>query len=188
MPRKLAIKRLTVSDLTFFAWQHKNNPSSKQKAINLNVNVFVEELYPGLRDSTQNRLPIDVFIYGPGLAGEYNLQRKIVKTVGAKNWRLNGEIVANPEDNPSRFDTLANNDFAIFDFSEGVIPSSVKLVFIAAAISEDKNVHYALNQLLDGTSMIALPTTTLEETRKRCQSCSRTSPLWTNTGYNSVES
>jgi hypothetical protein len=166
--RKLAIKRLTTSDLTFFASQYKNNPSSKQKAINLNADVFIEELYPGLRDSaSRERFPIDVFIYGPGLEREHNLQRKIVKTLGAKNWRLNGEIVENPEDSPQRFNALAANDFAIFDFNEGIIPVSLTLVFIAAAISEDKDIQQAFDLLLGENSMIALSPARLEDVAKR---------------------
>lgn len=165
MTRKLAIKLLTASDLSFFAWQFRKNPSSKQKAINLNADVFVEELYPGLKDpSAQDRYSIDIFIYGPGLAGKYNLQRKVVKTSRAKNWRLNGEIVENPEDSPRRFNVLTANDFAIFDFSEGIFPTSLNLVLIAAAISEDKSIHQALNRLLSGSkSMIALSPSELEE-------------------------
>ncbi|HZS77854.1 MAG TPA: DUF3883 domain-containing protein [Ktedonobacteraceae bacterium] len=164
MPRKLAIKRLTASDLTFFGWQYRNNPSSKQKAINLNADIFIEALYPGLRNpALQDRFPVDIFIYGPGLEGEYNLQRKIVKTLGAKNWRLNGEIVENPEDSPERFNALTVNDLAIFDFSGEIVPVSLKLLFIAASVPEDTKLQSALDQLLGDKSMLALSATQLDK-------------------------
>jgi len=55
MSRKLAVKRLTTSDLTFFEWHFKNRPAGKQKAINLNADVF-NELYPTLRDYVQTQI------------------------------------------------------------------------------------------------------------------------------------
>jgi len=45
---KLSIKRLTRSDLTFFRWQHEHQDAGNQKAINLNRDVFVSELFPAL--------------------------------------------------------------------------------------------------------------------------------------------
>jgi hypothetical protein len=48
---RVAAKQLTSSDLTLFAAQfHKPGQRSKQKAINLNADVFVARFYPGLRD------------------------------------------------------------------------------------------------------------------------------------------
>src|SRR2546426_10861620 len=98
MKRKLCVKRLTDSDLTFFEWHFRNRNAGNQKAINLNADVFVEELFPVLRDSAppSGKLPIGLFIYGPGTGGELNLQRKIMKGAAYKNWRLNGEFVHNP--------------------------------------------------------------------------------------------
>lgn len=170
MSQKLAIKRLTISDLTFFEWQYRGNPSSKQKAINLNADIFVEKLYPGLGDpSSPRRFPVDVLIYGPGLEGAENLQRKILKPLGGKNWRLNGELVANPENNPQRFNALMAGDFAIFDFSEGLAPVSLSIVFIATEVSEDKNLHQALNRLLGDRKMIALTASDLDEVVKKAE-------------------
>jgi len=170
MPRKLAIKRLTASELSFFKWQYNQNPSSKQKAINLDANIFVAKLYPGLADpSSPKRFPVDVLIYGPGLEGGYNLQRKILKSEGSKNWRLNGEIVANPEENLQRFDVLTAGDFVIFDFNEGLYPSSVTLTFLAAAVPEDAGFQQALDR--SGiTKMIALTPSELDEVIKKVAS------------------
>jgi hypothetical protein len=75
MPAKLAVKRLTGSDLTLFAHQFHTTPRGKQKAINLNADVFVSEFYPAIGQSpidVPQRFPIDLYIYGPGLLGEYN--------------------------------------------------------------------------------------------------------------------
>ena len=70
MPKtKLALKRLTASDLTLFEWQFRNRPAGNQKAINLNRNVFIDILYPALPEVAEDhdgRLPLDVTIYGPG--------------------------------------------------------------------------------------------------------------------------
>src|SRR4051794_22770995 len=97
MPRKIAIKRLTASDLTFFRWHFDNQTSgSKQKSINLNANIFIDELYPTLPLSQRGMagwVPVDLLLFGPGMAGELQIQRKIVKGNTYKNWRLNGELV-----------------------------------------------------------------------------------------------
>ena len=80
MIQKIVLKRMTSSDLTFFAWHYLNEPAGNQKAINLNADVFIDILYPGLPAIAQNRgdrFPLDLYLFGPGYAGEYNLQRKI---------------------------------------------------------------------------------------------------------------
>ena len=89
MNRKIAIKRLSASDLTFFEHQFRNTAGTKQKAFNLDRAVFDDELYPSLPLAIGNdRVPINLSIFGPGLEGLHNLQRKILKQ--QKNWRLNG--------------------------------------------------------------------------------------------------
>ena len=161
MSQKLAIKRLTPSDLTFFEWHFRQLPTVKQKAINLNADVFVEKLYPGLNDPTADkRFSVNLFIFGPGLEGAINLQRKILKS--AKNWRLNGELV-NDLNNSSRFNLLAAGDFAIFDFNEGMSPKTPTLVLIAAAVKEDEEVHRSLDQFLGRNSMVAVLPSQLEQ-------------------------
>lgn len=40
MSTKIAVKKLTASDLTFFEWHFKNRNAGNQKAINLNRNVM----------------------------------------------------------------------------------------------------------------------------------------------------
>ena len=96
---KLALKRLTASDLTFFEWHFRNHNAGNQKAINLNADVFIDQLYPALdaivRDR-HNKLGIDLWIAGPGAADPVNLQRKIIKGAAYKNWRLDGGVCLQP--------------------------------------------------------------------------------------------
>ena len=167
--RKIAIKRLTASDLTFFKWHFKNHPAGKQKAINLNADVFVDLLYPGLRHTTlsQGKIPLDLHIFGPGLAGDYNVQRKIIKKPSYKNYRLDGEYIDDPEDLPDRFHILQEGDFVIFEFTGDPQPTSARAFFIAAEQQEDRKVHEALSRLFgkksSRKSMIAMEPHQLEE-------------------------
>src|SRR5438874_2342968 len=98
MTSKLALKRLTASDLTFFEWQFRHLGVGGQKSINLNADVFVDRLFPAVSEATRptGRIPIDLWIFGPGARSSINLQRKIIKGGTYKNWRLDGEFVVNP--------------------------------------------------------------------------------------------
>ncbi|MFM6173400.1 MAG: hypothetical protein ACKPB4_14950, partial [Sphaerospermopsis kisseleviana] len=70
---RVAVKQLSASDLTLFAAQfHKPGMRSKQKAINLNADVFVSRFYPGLRDRLAE-IHFGVVIIGPGNAPPYAL-------------------------------------------------------------------------------------------------------------------
>lgn len=170
MLRKLAIKRLTKSDLTFFEWHVRNEPAGKQKAVNLNANVFVRRLYPSLpviAEAKSGRLALDLFLYGPGLQGEYNLQRKIVKHGAYKNWRLNGEVIFNPEDSPNRFNSLKEGDFVIFDFLGDLLPTSARAVFISKSAPEDRGLHSQIETVLGQNSMAACTASELAELIER---------------------
>jgi hypothetical protein len=140
---KLAIKRLTASDLTIFKWQFDNSPSN-QKSINLNADVFVDQLYPTLANTDPGRagrLPLELFLYGPGYARAHNLTRKIIKGDSYKNWRLNGEYINNPDESPDRFNVLAPGDYAIIDFEGELFPNAARIVFVSAALPEDSRLH-----------------------------------------------
>ncbi len=160
MQRRIALKRLTASDLTLFEWQFRNQKTGgNQKSINLNADVFVSKLFPALPDAAaelNGRIPLDLYIYGPGLAPVHNLQRKIVKTGSYKNWRLNGEYIPNPEDQKDRFNVLQPNDFAVFDFRGRIIPTSAKLLLVSQAMPADSLVYKGLAALLGNKSMIAV--------------------------------
>jgi hypothetical protein len=161
MLRRLAVKRLTGSDLTLFEW-HFRRVASNQKAINLNANVFIDELYPGLPVTPTvlgDKIPLDLFVYGPGLESEYNLQRKIVKGRTYKNWRLDGEFIFNPSERPGRFNVLVEGDLAVFEFFGDIRPESARVVFLGSRVSEDSSLHAAFDSIVGNRpndSMVAL--------------------------------
>ncbi len=165
MLRKFALKRLTASDLTFFEWHFRNHNAGNQKAINLNADVFIDQLYPGLPGlvlAKNGRVPVDLYLYGPGLEQELNLQRKIIKFGSYKNWRLDGEFIYDPSTNPARFHALQPNDIALFEFSGDTEPESLKIFFIAQSAAEDKMLYQVLNTILAGRGMISIQYPELE--------------------------
>ncbi|SHH57201.1 protein of unknown function [Sporobacter termitidis DSM 10068] len=148
---KMALKKLTHSDLTFFKCYFSNQKEkpSKQKALNLNSDVFVDELYPELRKTTANtKLPVSLYIYGPGLKDAHVLQRKIVKSKGSKNWRLNGELIYSQETDPQRYDSLQPGDIALIGLDGDTIPSVVCIDFVAASLEVDKKLHHEFSSIL----------------------------------------
>lgn len=166
MTHKIAIKRLTASDLTFFEWQFRHHNAGNQKAINLNADVFIDQLYPLLPTIVTEKggkIPISIHIYGPGFDNEFSLQRKIIKFGSYKNWRLNGEFIYNPPDNSSRFNSLSPGDIAIFDFTGELYPVDAKIVLIARAISQDQSLHEVFDQILDVKKMVAITRLVLKE-------------------------
>jgi hypothetical protein len=141
MKTQLAIKRLTASDLTLFEWHFRNKNAGNQKAINLNADVFVDQLFPELPTVTANtsgRMPLDLYLYGPGCGTkEQNLQRKIIKGGAYKNWRLNGEYIPDPDEQPERYHVLEPGDLAVFEFAGQVQPEAARVVFLAARVADD---------------------------------------------------
>ena len=159
MQRRLAVKRLTASDLTVFKWHFQNLNAGNQKSINLNADVFINQLFPSLPEAsaeTNGRIPLDLYIYGPGHAGVHNLQRKILKGSTYKNWRLDGEYIGNPENEPDRYNSLLPGDFAVFDFQGRVLPTSAKMVLTSQASPQDRLIYESLGTLLGGRSMVAV--------------------------------
>ena len=157
MSQKLALKRLTRSDLTLFEWQFRNVNAGNQKAINLNADVFVGHLFPGLpaeAASRSGKFPLDLDVFGPSGAPRINLQRKIIKFGEYKNWRLDGEFIANPIDHPERFNQLKEGDFALMEFSGVHFPESARLVLISR--SGDPSLHAACESFLGARNMGAL--------------------------------
>ncbi len=151
MKRKIALKRLSASDLTLFEHHFRNTSGTKQKAFNLDASIFVNRLYPGLPDSmdiTRDRIPLDLHIYGPGKAGLQNLQRKILKQ--KKNWRLDGEFISNPYEDEQRYNSLQKGDFAIIEFMGGPEPQSARMHLVAQALAEDRPLFEALHNRYSG--------------------------------------
>lgn len=149
MAAKIAVKKLTASDLTFFEWHFRTQNVGNQKSINLNADVFVDRLYPAIEEATRatGRLPLDLWVSGPGAAPPINLQRKIIKGGAYKNWRLDGEFIFNPPDAPQRFNVLKPGDFVVFSFEGDVVPAAATTVFVAGALPEDAALHSAFDAL-----------------------------------------
>ena len=130
MNRRIALKRLSASDLTLFEYHFRQTSGTKQKAFNLDKSVFIDRLYPSLPETVgSGRVQVDLSIYGPGLAGLDNLQRKILKQ--QKNWRFDGELIYNPPEEEDRYNVLSKGDFAIFDFMGEVEPRAARMYLIA---------------------------------------------------------
>ena len=156
---KLALKRLTASDLTFFEWQFKNRNAGNQKAINLNADVFSDQLYPALKaiaKERQNKLGVDLWIAGPAAAEPINLQRKIIKGESYKNWRLDGEFVHNPDGMPERFNILDAGDIALFGLEGELAPNTITLVLVSGTAPEDRALFSGLDQILGTHRMMVL--------------------------------
>lgn len=148
--RKLAIKKLKGSDLSFFKTYFTKHPQTKQKGFNLDAKLLEGKFYPGLKEQL-NPLPkkaahVDLTLMGPGLAAPYTLARKI--KIDAKNFRLNGELVHDPEDQAGRFDILKVDDFALFEFGGNPLPDTVSAVLIAANHTEDAALHELFKLML----------------------------------------
>lgn len=153
---QLALKRLSASDLTFFKSRFLSLNIGKQKAINLNADVFVADLFPALRNNAPEQLPVALYLYGPGLKSELALQRKIVKGASYKNWRLNGEFVDDPLDDPNRFEVLRESDIAVLEFNDGAVPTLCRCVLLAADGPDDSALHRELLPLVLTKSMVSL--------------------------------
>jgi len=167
MLEKIALKRLTASDLTFFEWQYRNRDAGNQKSINLNADVFVEEFYPAapaIGPTMDHQIPIALTLFGPGLKGPYPLARKIVKTGSYKNWRLNGEFVHNPDGDPERFNVLEPGDLILIAFKGDPVPTASDVILISAHVPEDIELHGQLASLLAGSkrSMVRVNRADLE--------------------------
>lgn len=161
MSRKLALKKLKQSDLSFFKARFEKDGSSKQKAFNLDVKVMESpSFYPGLRRSLQP-LPkkgtfVELTMYGPGLAPAETLVRRV--KIDAKNIRLNGEFVHDPVGQEGRFESMMPDDFAVIEFVGTGLPGAVKVLLVSSESEADAGLCTAFRKLLPnaGDSMILL--------------------------------
>lgn len=165
MSRKLALKKLKASDLSFFVPYLNRFPNTKQKGFNLDQRVIEAALFPTLSDEVEatpdKRAPVALTILGPGGAPAYLLMRKVLKQ--QKNWRLNGEAVANPPGESHRFDGVAPEDIAIMEFSGTSLPSAVKVVLLSATNPMDAATHAAFRDAFPGESMSLLSEERIEQ-------------------------
>ena len=149
MPDRIALKRLTASDLTFFESLFRTVDAGNQKAINLNADVFVEQFYPSL-PALASTVQVKLTILGPAGATPYAMSRAITKRDAYKNWRLNGEFIRDPDGEAGRFNILKAGDLAVLEFEGDPTPQSATLLLVAAATPTDAPLHAALNTLVPG--------------------------------------
>jgi hypothetical protein len=167
MQRKLALKKLKESDLSFFNAYLTANPGiGKQKGITLDKRVMEADLYyPDLKaviDGLPDQIsPVALTFLGPGKAPPYLQMRKVIES--AKNWRLNGEVVKAPLDDPTRFDNLAPGDIAIMEFSGVGAPTAMKAVLLSASHPDDAAVHAAFDTAFPGRMMSVISEDQIEE-------------------------
>lgn len=158
MPERIAIKVLTVSDLTFFDTFFKRSNVGNQKAINLNADVFAKQLYPDYSERAVGRDvedAVSVVIYGPRPGKPYKVARSITKKTAYKNWRLNGAAVPDPDDEAGRFDHLAVGDVAAIEFLGDAAPEGLRIVIVSS--SDDPVLHNTLkNTPPANKSMVAI--------------------------------
>jgi len=150
---------LTASDLTLFETLFRKLKAGNQKAINLNADVFVSNLYPAaptLAPSQNNEVALSLSVFGPGGKPEHRLARKIIKNPSYKNWRLNGEFIPGPDGDRERYDALRPGDLAVMSFKGEPLPNNLDIVFLAQGLPADVAIHGALTGLLGNRSMVPL--------------------------------
>ncbi|MDO8900525.1 MAG: hypothetical protein Q7V15_04140 [Phenylobacterium sp.] len=137
---RYAVKLMTSSDLTLFAGYFRLHSSSKQKGTNLDSDVMASRLFPALPASITGTFeqPVVVDVYGPDGAPIHRVRRKIIKSEGSRNWRLNGKLIYGPDADPSRFDGLQAEDIAVFGFDGEPLPTSISMVLLSATSPSDK--------------------------------------------------
>ncbi|MFV2045016.1 MAG: hypothetical protein ACC700_17485 [Anaerolineales bacterium] len=167
MKRRLAIKRLTRSDLTIFEYHFRTIDAGNQKSINLNADVFIKALYPGLEEIAEERSDsqflLNLTILGPGLEHAHTLPQKVLKGGSYKNWRLNGKMIPNPDESPNRYNALKPNDFAVLEFTGAAMPTGVRMTLVAADVSEDSSLHAEIFSRFGSQAMVAIEPDTLNE-------------------------
>ncbi len=154
MATKIALKRLTKSDLTIFEWQFRNRNAGNQKSVNLNANVFVDQLYPLAEDHVPTEgSPVSATIYGPGVSNGVRISSTITpksEETNQKNWRLGGPLIHDPDDAPGRFHVLEAGDLIIMRFTGEPVPTEVDLIFVAHGHPDDAPLHAALDEFIPG--------------------------------------
>jgi hypothetical protein len=182
MVDRIALKRLTASDLTFFESLFRTVGAGNQKAINLNADVFVERLYPalpGLVPMLGDVIPLTMTVVGPAEAPAYIMSRAVTKRPAYKNWRLNGEFVRDPEGEAGRFNVLKAGDLALMEFGGEPGPQRLTLQLLAAGSPTDAPLHAALDMLLPGAGRRTMIQLTRGQIAAAAAAVPATHPIWT---------
>ncbi|MCB1522032.1 MAG: DUF3883 domain-containing protein [Hyphomicrobiaceae bacterium] len=151
MAEKIALKRLGNSDLSFFEYHFRNKTfgDHRQKGINLNRDVFVDQFYPQALEAMGMKWPVLVTLFGPGDAAPYSPPpdaRRPITYNNGKNWRLNGGTVPDDPGSPERFASLAPGDLALFRFRGDPAPEEVDVILISARF--DADAHRVLDAIV----------------------------------------
>lgn len=136
MTERIAVKRLSESDLMFFEPHFRANPVSNQKAINLNADVLATQFFPALAalDRGPNyKFPVDLTVAGPGGTTAAGYRRFV--TLSARNWRLE-TMIEEPAGQQGRFAEIRRGDLAIMKFGGDKVPSSVDVVIVTKSLDE----------------------------------------------------
>ncbi|MCW4148546.1 DUF3883 domain-containing protein [Halomonas sp. 18H] len=169
MSRKIALKKLTLSDLTIFEYHFRQGKAGNQKSINLNRNVFEKLFYPNLTAIAEEQewesFILNLTIMGPGNVESQVLPQKIKKGDSYKNWRLNGKYIATP-DGDNRYQVLDAGDYAIMEFIGAAWPTQMKMTLVAANHPDDAGLHSAIKDLYQKTRMKALTPEELTEVER----------------------
>ena len=159
MADRIAIKRLTASDCTLFEAVFRTIDVGKQKSINLNADVLIDQLYPGLAApgaASDNEIALPMTIYGPAGKPAHTITRKIIKNSTYKNWRLNGEFIRAPMDDTSRYDNVRPGDLAVMAFTGASSPTRLDMILVSHTDPADTALYTCLAALFGNKSMIAV--------------------------------
>lgn len=164
MAEKLALKRLAGSDLSFFERHFRNRTYGdfRQKGINLNTDVFVDQFYPQAHALIGAQWRVLVTLYGPGPAGAFMPQgdhHRPITYNNAKNWRLNGGTIPDDPADPDRFLPLGPGDLALMRFRGDPAPQEVDVLLVARALPADTAIHSHLDALIPSGRRTMIPIT-----------------------------
>lgn len=146
---KIAVKLLSMTDLSFFEVHYRARNIARQKSININKSVFSKQFFPNaaaLIGTPDKEARITLDIRGPADSDRLIVTRKI--KIQEKNWRLNGEVVASPANALDPYRNLAPDDIAVMRFEGDAQPEKLTLYLVAAAVPEDASVLTALSTLV----------------------------------------
>ncbi|TSA79961.1 DUF3883 domain-containing protein [Deinococcus detaillensis] len=178
MPRKLAVRRIQHSELTYFQplferiktdAEAVGRKGSKQKAINLDKAVLIDMFYPMLASARNGEFGIVLNVFGPDDSRLQSVGRKISKPKAkkesdSKNWRLHGATIRNPLSDPDRYDVIEANDFLVMEFFDAPdgTPGIVNLQVMSRSLATVAGITADLDDLFrNRLNMVAISESTM---------------------------
>ena len=188
MPRKLAVRRIQHSELTYFQPLFERiqtdaravgKTGSKQKAINLDKAVLIDVFYPSLASTRNGEFGVVLNVFGPNDSRLQSVGRKVSKPKAqagsdSKNWRLHGATIRNPLGDPDRYDVIEANDFLIMEFLDAPdgTPGMINLQVVSRSVATAAGVTADLDSLFrNRLNMVAISES------KMADLCARTAML-----------